>query len=113
MKTLFTITLLGMLAFGQSPKIENKPQVVYPGTDKPSIVLSDTTTTVVSSFTLGGPKGTIVSISMINGKVTFGEGYTPDAAAKEFWSFIEKHYPEVCTAKSVPAEEPAKTKGKQ
>lgn len=48
-------------------------------------------------------------VSMSNkGGITFGEGYTPNAAGKAFWEEISKLYRLSC----VPAEEPAK-KGKQ
>lgn len=46
-------------------------------------------------------------VSMSNkGEITFGEGYTPEAAGKAFWEEFSKQY----RLSRVPAEEPAKTK---
>lgn len=35
----------------------------------------------------------LVSISCVDGKVTLGEGVTPDEAAKQFWASVEMFFP--------------------
>ena len=35
----------------------------------------------------------LVSISCVDGKVTLGEGVTPDEAAKQFWAAVEMFFP--------------------
>ena len=49
-----------------------------------------------TSLTFSNDKGMVVTISMKDGSVTFGEGVTPDAAAKAFWEQITRLYPSIC-----------------
>lgn len=39
---------------------------------------------------------TVVTLSFKDGSVTFGEGVTPDAAAKAFWDQVTRLYPQTC-----------------
>ncbi len=50
------------------------------------------------SFTVPQPihyiLGELVNINMANGNITYGQNYTPDAAAKLFWSTLSSEYKE-------------------
>ena len=40
------------------------------------------------NWSLGNKDGTLVTVSLDTGKITFGEHYTPDEAARVFWEAI-------------------------
>jgi hypothetical protein len=68
-----------------SPK---PPIAAEPSANSGSIFLTRPT-----SFTIAGKNSAAVSISLETGAVTLGKGYTPDAAAKEFWAAVSRMFP--------------------
>lgn len=46
------------------------------------------TSSPVNDITIAGPNGMLVKIDTGTGNITYGQGYTPDAAAQIFWNAI-------------------------
>lgn len=48
-----------------------------------------------SQIVIDGAHGPLVTIHLDDGRLEYGPGYTPDAAARRFWDAVRKHTPEL------------------
>lgn len=54
-------------------------------------VISFARITTASAFTLASPDGRpLVTFNLATGEMTYGPGYTPDAAAEAFWAAVDQ-----------------------
>jgi hypothetical protein len=104
---LFLLLGISIVTLAQAPKKPVPPPATAPKSqekltsDYPTYTLSDLREPFVG---IGGTDMIVVSDKdgklMIkvtqDGKITYGPGYTPDAAARTFWEVLARYYPIVC-----------------
>lgn len=54
---------------------------------------------VAYMFTVNRKGGELLVGISPDGKITYGEGYKPDVAARQFWQSMADEYPHVCDAR--------------
>ncbi|MFD8488672.1 hypothetical protein [Streptomyces sp. NPDC059712] len=77
---------------GEAAQAHEVASSLYYTMDGPSVIAM---TVPPSRLVIDGANGPLVTIHLDDGRLEYGPGYTPDAAARRFWDAVRKHTPEL------------------